>query len=281
MSYLSTRLERSNGEGYGTSDSFPPGGPPDSVDNSSSNYPPTNFRSNQSVYELVVPNNPYGNTDHMSGQSTIDDVPYIKGIKDKILMLKHSDVDSTLRALDEADRAFDNGTRTLETLLRQGDRLDNTHRSLEEADNANEDATMSLEELKRAEKMFPSIPNPFTAMARRGGPSTKMLRTRQGIRSRVEIHDESDAGKVTTVHPSAQFKFESDSDDLEDDRLENEIKYNLEAIGTVAGKLKTLAALQGEEMKRQHESLLETGYRASDVHKRLESNQAVLRRRYR
>jgi hypothetical protein len=137
-----------------------------------------------------------------------------------------------------------------------------------------------LKELKRADNMVPLIRNPFTAITRRDRACTEMPQTLRATRSRGEIHVESDEGKVTTVLPSARFKLDSDSDDSEDDELENKINENLEAIGTMAWKLKNLTVLQRVELEHQHRRVLEIENKASDVHEGVESNQAVLQRRY-
>ena len=196
--------------------------------------------------------------------------------KQQIRFVKQSDVSSTRNALRVAERAEEVGRDTLARLGAQGEHIHNTEKNLDLAHNQNRVAQDKAAELKKLNRsMFAvHVANPFTAGARRDARDQAVIdrhlderdareatrRAAYQTNARLQTHfKELQPGQAgygqargANLAERAKYQFEADS---EDEEMENEIDSNLDALGSVTGRLNALARATGQEVDEQNKLL--------------------------
>jgi len=81
--------------------------------------------------------------------------------------------------------------------------------------------------------------------------------------------------KNTSLAERAKFQFEADS---EDEEIESEIDSNLDALGSVAGRLNGLARATGKEVEEQNRHLERINQKSTKVDDEIALNRARLDR---
>jgi hypothetical protein len=196
-------------------------------------------------------------------------------VKQQIRFTKQESVASTRNALRVAAQAEETGRNTLARLGQQGERLYNTEKNLDVAAAHNRVAEERARELKTLNRSMFAVhmSNPMKSKSRAEAEERKILerhqfereereRTRQfGYESRDRVgralNDKSGAaaagakGKISLAERS-KYQFEADESD---DEKEKEINGNLDQLGSVAGRLKSLAMATGDEVDRQNRQI--------------------------
>jgi hypothetical protein len=199
----------------------------------------------------------------------------VNAIKQQIRFTKQESVASTRNALRVAAQAEETGRNTLARLGQQGERLYNTEKNLDVAAAHNRVAEERARELKTLNRSMFAVhmSNPMKSKSRAEAEERKILerhqyereereRTRQfGYESRDRVgralNEKSGGaaagakGKVSLAERS-KYQFEADESD---DEKEKEINGNLDQLGSVAGRLKSLAMATGEEVDRQNRQI--------------------------
>ena len=185
----------------------------------------------------------------------------VSATKQQIRFVKQADVSSTRNALRIAERAEEVGRDTLARLGAQGEHIHNTEKNLDLAHNQNRVAEDKAKELKKLNRsMFAvHVANPFTAGARRDAREATRRAAYQTNARLQHTFKELQPGQAgygqargSNLAERAKYQFEADS---EDEEMENEIDSNLDALGSVTGRLNALARATGQEVDEQNKLL--------------------------
>jgi len=217
----------------------------------------------------------------------------IQHTKREIRRLKVLDVKSITNALRLAHQAFKVGSRTLQTLHEQGDRLQNAEENLGRASIGNKDAARKFKELKQADRMV-SMSDPFTKAKHERNTEIDMLAARRHDRKERDAIRAADwqAWRVSQAHvltnvprhqgatredvlARAKYQFEDDSDD---ERMEDIIEGNIDELLAVVQGMKGIALATSAQVNHQNEGLDRTRRLADRVDDELALNQARLDR---
>ncbi|KAF8456262.1 hypothetical protein BGX38DRAFT_1061674, partial [Terfezia claveryi] len=193
----------------------------------------------------------------------------VDAVKQQIRFTKQESVNSTRRALAAAAAAEETGRNTLGRLGTQGEMLTNTKKNLDLANNQNKKAAETTRELQTLNRsMFAvHVSNPFNSSKRAQSKEDKIIeehrlemeqreRVRQaGYEGRKNVNDGLARGgyggygnSAMSGAERAKYQFEADESD---DEKEKEIEHNLDQIGNVVGRLKTLGQAMNKEVDRQ------------------------------
>ncbi|KAH0614516.1 uncharacterized protein H6S33_000152 [Morchella sextelata] len=196
----------------------------------------------------------------------------VNAVKQQIRFTKQESVASTRNALRVAAQAEETGRTTLGRLGAQGERLHNTEKNLDVAASHNRIAEQKARELKTLNgSMFAvHVSNPFNSTKRAQEEERRILerhqsdreerdKTRQfGFESRNHVGKALGGsgaggpgkmpGKMSLAERS-KYQFEGDESD---DEKEREIENNLDALGSVTGRLRNLAMATSQEVDRQN-----------------------------
>lgn len=201
----------------------------------------------------------------------------VEAAKQEIRFTKQEDVSSTRNALRIAAQAEESGRNTLARLGAQGERIHNTEKNLDLTANSNRTAAEKARELKTLNKsMFAvHISNPLTSASRRQQRDDDIMEKHQTERAMREatrregyetdqrlqktfkdlnnLNDNSAAArKKSSLAERAKYQFEADS---EDEKMEDEIDSNIEALHGAATRLNGLARATGTELDEQNRHL--------------------------
>lgn len=201
----------------------------------------------------------------------------VEAAKQEIRFIKQEDVSSTRNALRIAAQAEETGRNTLARLGAQGERIHNTEKNLDLTANSNRTAAEKARELKTLNKsMFAvHISNPLTSASRRQRRDDDIMEKHQTERAMREatrregyetdqrlqktfkdLNNATDnsavARKKSSLAERAKYQFEADS---EDEKMEDEIDSNIEALHGAATRLNGLARATGTELDEQNRHL--------------------------
>lgn len=201
----------------------------------------------------------------------------VEAAKQEIRFMKQEDVSSTRNALRIAAQAEETGRNTLARLGAQGERIHNTEKNLDLTANSNRTAAEKARELKTLNKsMFAvHISNPLTSASRRQRRDDDIMEKHQTERAMREatrregyeadqrlqktfqdLNNATDnsavARKKSSLAERAKYQFEADS---EDEKMEDEIDSNIEALHGAATRLNGLARATGTELDEQNRHL--------------------------
>lgn len=206
----------------------------------------------------------------------------IEATKQEIKFIKQQDVSSTRNALQIAQQAEETGRNTLARLGAQSEWIHNTERNLDLAANHQRIAEDKARELKTLNRsMFAvHVNNPFTAKERRARRDEEIMERHRREREEREASREAafkstqrmnqnfkglnDAQTASRTKASlaerAKYQFEADSDD---DKMEDEIEGNLDALAGVTGRLNLLARATKAELDAQNDHLVRIAAKVS------------------
>ena len=201
----------------------------------------------------------------------------VEAAKQEIRFMKQEDVSSTRNALRIAAQAEESGRNTLARLGAQGERIHNTEKNLDLTANSNRTAAEKARELKTLNKsMFAvHISNPLTSASRRQQRDDDIMEKHQTERAMREatrregyetdqrlqktfkdLNNPTDnsavARKKSSLAERAKYQFEADS---EDEKMEDEIDSNIDALHGAATRLNGLARATGTELDEQNRHL--------------------------
>lgn len=201
----------------------------------------------------------------------------VEAAKQEIRFMKQEDVSSTRNALRVAAQAEETGRNTLARLGAQGERIHNTEKNLDLTANSNRTAAEKARELKTLNKsMFAvHISNPLTSASRRQQRDDDIMEKHQTERAMREAtrregyetdqrlqktfkdlnnHNDNSAAarKKSSLAERAKYQFEADS---EDEKMEDEIDSNIEALHGAATRLNGLARATATELDEQNRHL--------------------------
>lgn len=220
---------------------------------------------------------PYGNRTLTAEEEEDED---IAATKSQTRDLKQQTVSSSTNALRVALAAEETGRRTLARLGVQAESLYETERRLDLSANHQTAATEKANDLRVANRgMFHfhvNADNPFTKRSRdhldqkivnkhreereqREATRQAAFASDQRMNEKFKGLEASGPGVPKTkssLAERAKYQFEADSDD---DRMEDEIEENLDALGQVTGRLNLLARAQGDEVQQQNQLLERLG----------------------
>jgi hypothetical protein len=221
-------------------------------------------------------------------------------VKDQIRFTKQESVASTRNTLRMAREAEESGKNTMGMLGAQSEALFNTERNLSLAETQDMMSRDKITQLNHYNRniLKPSVQNPFTKKRRLREKEEKIKNDRiaekiEAERTRAQLSNSTqriksalDSGdgmgdeiaakyrREKIKSQAKQYQFEADS---EDDEMEGEIGENLDEIGKFAGRLKTLAVAQGEEIDKQNSRLRDIEERADKLDVNIHVNTARLR----
>jgi hypothetical protein len=221
-------------------------------------------------------------------------------VKDQIRFTKQESVASTRNTLRMAREAEESGKNTMGMLGAQSEALFNTERNLSLAETQDMMSRDKITQLNHYNRniLKPSVQNPFTKKRRLREKEEKIKNDRiaekiEAERTRAQLSNSTqriksalDSGdgmgdeiaakyrREKIKAQAKQYQFEADS---EDDEMEGEIGENLDEIGKFAGRLKTLAVAQGEEIDKQNSRLRDIEERADKLDVNIHVNTARLR----
>ncbi|GAA5997221.1 uncharacterized protein JCM10292_000107 [Rhodotorula paludigena] len=224
------------------------------------------------------PQQPYGGYGGQQEQQYEDEEDEeVEGIKQQMRFVKQESLASTRNAVRIAREAEETARATLDKLGEQSDRLGNTEHHLDLAKAHNDRA---VDETKELEALNRSIFRPNFTMnkaAKRDREERRLLdrhnaekaereqvrreqyESRQRIDGAFNSMDraaESDAMRRAREHKRhgerARYQFEATASD---DEVEDEIDDNLDELGGLAGRLKTLGMAMGSEVDAQNKKL--------------------------
>lgn len=201
----------------------------------------------------------------------------VEAAKQEIRFMKQEDVSSTRNALRVAAQAEETGRNTLARLGAQGERIHNTEKNIDLTANSNRTAAEKARELKTLNKsMFAvHISNPLTSASRRQQRDDDIMekhQTERAIREATrregyetdqrlqktfkDLNNPNDnsaaARKKSSLAERAKYQFEADS---EDEKMEDEIDSNIEALHGAATRLNGLARATATELDEQNRHL--------------------------
>lgn len=198
----------------------------------------------------------------------------VDAVKQQIRFTKQESVNSTRRALAFAASAEETGRNTLARLGAQGESLSNTKKNLDLAHNQNrkaEETTRELQTLNRS--MFAvHVSNPFTSTSRMQQKEDNIIENhKREMEERERIQQARYEGKkniseglggkggyggygasAASKAERSRYQFEADESD---DEKEKEIEHNLDQLGNITGRLKTLAMATNKEVDRQNKQI--------------------------
>lgn len=194
----------------------------------------------------------------------------VEAVKQQIRFTKQESVSSTRNALRVAAQAEETGRNTLTRLGAQGERLHNTEKNLDIASNHNRIAEQKARELKTLNgSMFAiHMKNPLASKARAQEEERRILERHQSDREERDKTREfafqsknhvgnalkgngGYGGPSTKMSLAERSKYQFEGDESDDEK-EREIENNLDALGSVTGRLRNLAMATSQEVDRQN-----------------------------
>jgi hypothetical protein len=219
--------------------------------------------------------NPYSDLAYRQAQDDEEEED-VEAIKQEIRFVKQETVSSTRNAIRAGMQAEEAGRDTLMRLGQQGEQLHSAEKSLDIAHSKNRTAADQARELKTLNRsMFAvHVKNPFNSKerqeerernilerhdsdvaareeTRKFGYGSTQVSNKLNLKGNPMAASASARNRMSLIERS-KYQFEADQSD---DEKEQEIEENLDQIGQIAGRLKTLAVTTGEELDRQNKQL--------------------------